>query len=254
MASKRYVEVECHLRLIYLAIYSFCLILRSVCVLGMRNAPEARSVCLNYEPSRVSKGNRKEIPQVTGNISGVWERALSQDHPLCQVPHNHSTGASAHVLRGKGDVCLRETRGPPAGRKKPPRTWGISLWSTVKMSQPVCDKGGNQDKGRVGIKYHHWMWWEVWWWFRKKAKVGAFPLLLRRVIFPKETHFRKDTKFTIFPCWTRRRGTFAVPVKASQYLSPIWTETNDVHYETDAAGNPQFIVRLGAPCVTDFYI
>lgn len=153
MASKRYVEVECHWRLIYLTIYWFRLILRSACVLGMRNAPEAGSVCLKYEPSRVSKGNRKEIPQVTGNISGVWERALSQGHLLCQVPRNHITGASApsHILRGKGDVCLRKTRGLPAGKRKLPGIWGISLWSTVKTSQPVCDKRGIRTKGGWGL-------------------------------------------------------------------------------------------------------
>lgn len=35
------------------------------------SAPEAGSVCLKYKLSRVSKGNRKQIPQVTGSISGV---------------------------------------------------------------------------------------------------------------------------------------------------------------------------------------
>lgn len=59
-----------------------------------------------------------------------------------------------------------------------------------------------------------------------KAKIEVFLWLLERLILPKETYILKDAKSSlIILCHNMERGC-ATPVKASQFLSSVLTETN----------------------------
>ena len=181
---------------------------------------------------------------MTGNISGVWEWALSPVSlalPNAAKPHHRGQCAGPCAWWKRRRVQWRPEGSPQAG-KEPLRTHGIPLSSIMKMSVCVW-QGGIRTKGgwrwRIG-------WWGEWGCFRKKAKVEASPLeegtaahlvflpgefhgqrslagysswghkqldmterlsthtevfalLLERTVTSKETHFWKDTKFTVFP-------------------------------------------------------
>lgn len=86
-----------------------------------------------------------------------------------------------------------------------------------------------------------------------KAKIEVFLWLLERLILPKETYILKDAKSSLFIlCHNMERGC-ATPVKASQFLSSVLIETNDICLWNKCSWGYRVTVRLGTPwakCIT----